>query len=204
MSESENDSLIEQQEDDINELLKKDFIEADAPKYGPWPWLDRILLNKYKDEGGYKLDRSATRFFVPGMILFNIIFFGSGSYKANCLFLKIIWILGNLLWLMIIHNKRNEGARSIQGEIEILFKAVDRDIVLLSIITLFAVFVKAKADKTNNFLLGSSILSLIFGAFWYTFADEPLYYRNSRNLSASSLTLGLLLFSMFVARHYFC
>ena len=32
MSESENDSLIEQQEDDINELLKKDFIEADAPK----------------------------------------------------------------------------------------------------------------------------------------------------------------------------
>jgi len=190
MSESENDSLIEQQEDAINELLKKDFIEADAPKYGPWPWLDRILLNKYKDEGGYKLDRSATRFFVPGMILFNIIFFGSGSYKENCVFLKIVWILGNLLWLMMIHNKRNEGARSIQGEIDILFKAVDRDIVLLSIITLFAVFVKAKA--------------LIFGAFWYTFADEPLYYRNSRNLSASSLTLGLLLFSMFVARHYFC
>jgi hypothetical protein len=27
MSESENDSLIEQQEDDINELLKKDFIK---------------------------------------------------------------------------------------------------------------------------------------------------------------------------------
>jgi hypothetical protein len=212
----DNDQLIDQnldniqkddeeiQDDNEEDILKKDFIEAEAPKYGPYPWLDAILGNKFEKDGGYKFDRSTVRFLGPAMILYIILFFVSGLYKIDCVPMKVLFVIGIGLWIFLILNRRTQKVQHVTAEAQYMFNAAERSIVLLSVFTLFTVLTRINHDTTNTILLASIMISTIAGGIWYTYEDKPLNYRNNRNIGVAGINLSLMLFVLLLAKNYYC
>jgi len=187
------DVEAQKKEADMNEILKKDYIETDAPKYN----IDLFGLK-------YQIDKSTIQFFLPGLVVYVATFMILGLHNSDCVLLKIMFLVGIFFWVLQIHNRRNEKLQHVTGESVSKHRARDSTIVILSIITLFTVFSKDKRDKENAGLLGVSILSLIIGSFWYAHEDTPELYRNKRNIHISSLTVALMMFALFIIRNYLC
>jgi hypothetical protein len=195
----------------FDQNLKLDWIESDAPKFGPWPWLDNIVGDKHAHrcgpngcEKGYTFDKSTVEILGPGWVMFNVIVVASGLLKLDCVALKLLWCIGNITWIYLILNRRTEKVQHIATEASSMFHAADRSIVLLSIFSIFAVLSKIDHDKPNMILIGSILMSAAMGSFWYTFEDEPLNYRDSRNVAVAGINLSIMLFVLLVAKIYFC
>lgn len=195
---------LEEQEQDNDEILKKDFIEAQAPKYGPYPWLDALLGNKFEKDGGYQFDKSTVRFLGPAMILYIIIYYVSGLYKIDCVPMKVLFLVGIGLWVFLILNRRKQKVQHVSSEAQYMFNSAERSIVLLSIFTLFTVLTRIKHDTTNTIILASIIISTIAGGIWYTYEDKPTNYRNNRNIGVAGINLSLMLFVLLLAKNYYC
>jgi len=196
-----NDKLIEENQDKIDsessnqtsdndseDILKKDYIEDEAPKYK----IDIFGIN-------YQFDRSTVLTFIPGIFIYTIAFVALGLHKTDCKGLKIAFLCSIGFWIFQIHNRRNEKVQHITGESASKQRARDSTIVILSIISLYTVFTKKKDP-----LLGVSILSVIFGAFWFTHEDLPLHYRLARNVYVTSLTIALNCFGLYIIKDFFC
>ena len=178
----------ERENNDSEEILMKDFIEEPAPKYN-------IDLFGFK----YKLDKSTVHTFVPAMIIYIASFFLLGL-QNECTEVKIAFVMSIVLWLVQIHDRRNENVQHISGEAAARREARDSAIVILSIVSLFTVLWRQKSSP----ILGVGILVLIVGSFWYTHQDIPLHYRFARNVSVASLNTALMMFGLFIVKHYIC
>tara|TARA_B110000285_G_scaffold235072_1_gene314548 strand:+ start:1047 stop:1646 length:600 start_codon:yes stop_codon:yes gene_type:complete len=183
-SESSNGKI----DNDSDDILKKDYIENDAPKYN---------LNLFGLE--YALDKSTVLTFVPGLFLVVAIFFALKMQNSDCVGVKITFVMSVFFWIFEIHNRRKEKIQHISGESASMTRARDSAIVIMSIITLFTVF-----GNHRDPLLGFAILILTFGSFWFTFEDEPDNYRFGRNVHVAALTAALQLFGIFIVKTYIC
>ena len=194
-STEENDKTIEEevenqeQEEDGSDILKLDFIEYEAPK---------IFI------GNYPIDKSTIMTFSVGILLWIILYFKLGINKVECKLVKPFFIITIIFWILQIHDRRNEKLVHISLESASKHRARESTIVILSIIAIFTAFSWTRLPTQDQAILGTSLMALLFGSFWFTSADTSPSYRNVRNVHITSIYLGIFLFMTFVLKDMIC
>ena len=196
-----NDEIIDEvindnddNDDNDSSLLKVDYIEYDAPKFFPFKALG----------SNYPVDKSTLKIFGIALILWIIIVKKLNIKEDNCKLIKVFVIVSILFWILQIHDRRNEKLSHISIESSSLNSARDSTIIILSIVAIFTAFSWKNLKPKDQAILGFSLISLLVGSLWFTSEDNSLQYRTVRNIHIATMTLGLLLFALFIVKDMIC
>lgn len=179
---------------DDSDILKVDYIEYDAPKFFPFKALG----------SDYPVDKSTLKIFGIALLLWIIIVKKLDINEYNCKIINVFVIVSILFWILQIHDRRNEKLSHISIESSSLNSARDSTIIILSIVAIFTAFSWTNLQPKDQAILGSSLISLLIGSFWFTSEDDSIQYRTVRNIHIATMTLGILFFMLFILKDMIC
>jgi hypothetical protein len=194
-----NDKLMDEEltnnnSGDDSDILKVDYIEYDAPKFFPFKALG----------SDYPVDQSTLKIFGTALILWVILIWKLKTKNYNCKPVNVFILLSIVFWLFQIHDRRNEKLSHVSNELTSKHRARDSAIIILSIVAIFTAFSWTNLQPKDQAILGSSLISLLIGSFWYTSEDNSIQYRSIRNIHIATMTLGILFFMLFIIKDMIC